>query len=30
VIINSPANPTGGVSTRDDLERIAQSPATTT
>ena len=23
VIINSPANPTGGVSTRDDLERIA-------
>jgi aspartate aminotransferase len=24
VIINSPANPTGGVSTRDDLERIAK------
>jgi aspartate/methionine/tyrosine aminotransferase len=23
VILNSPANPTGGVSTRDDLERIA-------
>jgi aspartate/methionine/tyrosine aminotransferase len=24
VILNSPANPTGGVSTRDDLERIAR------